>query len=161
MNDIDRSVESMDFALRRRFAWYEVTAKQSEGIIDKKVLDKSAVAKLTRAMQELNAVIGGDKKLKLEDGTETDLRLGAAYQLGGAIFAKFEKSNRDFDALWNNHISNVLGEYLRGRRDRDKILPALKGIFDNAIRGGGDEQSPEQSLEATSASAGQQPAPQA
>ena len=161
MNDIDRSVESMDFALRRRFAWYEVTAKQSEGIIDKKVLDKSAVAKLTRAMQELNAVIGGDKKLKLNNGTETDLRLETAYQLGGAIFAKFEKCNGDFNALWDNHISNVLGEYLRGRRDRDKILPALKGIFDNAIRGGGGEQPSEQALEATSASAGQQPAPQA
>lgn len=26
MNDIDRSVEVFDFALRRRFAWYEVIA---------------------------------------------------------------------------------------------------------------------------------------
>ena len=29
MNDIDRSVESMDFAIRRRFAWREVSAEQS------------------------------------------------------------------------------------------------------------------------------------
>ena len=29
MNDIDRSVESMDFAMRRRFAWEEVTAEES------------------------------------------------------------------------------------------------------------------------------------
>ena len=29
MNDIDRSVESMDFAMRRRFAWQEVTAEES------------------------------------------------------------------------------------------------------------------------------------
>ena len=28
MNDIDRSVESMDFAMRRRFAWAEVTAEE-------------------------------------------------------------------------------------------------------------------------------------
>ena len=29
MNDIDRSVESIDFALRRRFAWYEVKADEA------------------------------------------------------------------------------------------------------------------------------------
>lgn len=29
MNDIDRSVESMDFAMRRRFAFIEITAKES------------------------------------------------------------------------------------------------------------------------------------
>ena len=28
MNDIDRSVEVFDFALRRRFAWYEVKADE-------------------------------------------------------------------------------------------------------------------------------------
>ena len=33
MNDIDRSVESMDFALRRRFSWIEVTAEESDIII--------------------------------------------------------------------------------------------------------------------------------
>ncbi len=157
MNDIDRSVESMDFALRRRFAWYEVTADQSKGIIGKKVLDEEAANKLTLAMQELNAVIGGDKKLKLK-GTETDVRLGTAYQLGGAIFAKFEKCNGNFKALWNNHISNVLGEYLRGHRDRDAILKALYDIFNNAIGGVGGEQSPEQASKATTASADQQTA---
>lgn len=30
MNDIDRSVESMDFAMRRRLAFEEITAKQSQ-----------------------------------------------------------------------------------------------------------------------------------
>jgi MoxR-like ATPase len=143
MNDIDRSVESMDFALRRRFAWYEVTADQSEGIIGKKVSDKTAADNLVEAMRKLNAVIGGEEKLTLENGTETDLRLGTAYQLGGAIFAKFEKCSGDFAALWNNHISNVLGEYLRGRRDRDDVLKALMGIFNKAIGIEGGGKTPE------------------
>ena len=30
MNDIDRSVESFDFAMRRRFAWREISAKESK-----------------------------------------------------------------------------------------------------------------------------------
>ena len=34
MNDIDRSVESMDFAMRRRFAWKEVTAEDSMKMLD-------------------------------------------------------------------------------------------------------------------------------
>src|SRR5690606_31586701 len=29
MNDIDRSVESFDFAMRRRFTWLEITAQES------------------------------------------------------------------------------------------------------------------------------------
>lgn len=29
MNDIDRSVESFDFAMRRRFTWKEITAQDS------------------------------------------------------------------------------------------------------------------------------------
>lgn len=161
MNDIDRSVESMDFALRRRFAWYEVKVEQSEGIISKKVSDGNAAAKLKAAMKNLNAVIGGEN-LKLMNGTETDLRLGTAYQLGGAIFAKFEKCDGDgkgkFDALWNNHISNVLGEYLRGRRDREDVLKELKGIFDKAVDGASGEHPSEQNAGDISAPS-DQPAP--
>ena len=159
MNDIDRSVESMDFALRRRFAWYEVKAEQSEGIISKKVSDKNAAKNLTIAMQKLNAVIGGEK-LKLTNGVETDLRLGTAYQLGGAIFAKFEKCSGKFDALWNNHISNVLGEYLRGRRDREDILKELKGIFDKAVVGVSGGQPSEQNAGDISAPSDQPATPQ-
>ena len=159
MNDIDRSVESMDFALRRRFAWYEVKAEQSQDIISKKVSDKNAAKSLAIAMQNLNAVIGGEK-MKLTNGTETDLRLGTAYQLGGAIFAKFEKCGGNFDTLWNNHISNVLGEYLRGRRDREDILKELKGIFDKAVGGVAGGQPPEQNAGDISAPSDQPATPQ-
>ena len=34
MNDIDRSVESMDFAMRRRFTWKEVTPTDTEAMLD-------------------------------------------------------------------------------------------------------------------------------
>ena len=159
MNDIDRSVESMDFALRRRFAWYEVKAEQSQEIISKKVSDKNAAKNLTIAMQKLNAVLGGEN-LKLTNGTETDLRLGTAYQLGGAIFAKFEKCGGNFNALWNNHISNVLSEYLRGRRDREDILKELKGIFDKAVVDVSGRQPPEQNAGDISAPSDQPATPQ-
>ena len=127
MNDIDRSVESMDFALRRRFAWYEVKAGESEIIIKQNVSDPFAASKLSTAMRALNREIGG------EEGAALDLRLGPEYQLGGAIFAKFEKCNGDFNALWTNHIRIILNEYLRGRKDREDLLEKLKDTFDRAV----------------------------
>ena len=58
MNDIDRSVESMDFALRRRFAWYEITAEQSMTILDSCITDE-AIRKTAQAkMKAINQYIG-------------------------------------------------------------------------------------------------------
>ena len=157
MNDIDRSVESMDFALRRRFAWYEVTADMSEGILD--AVDENGIRKvskpdsdlLKKAMEKLNAIIGGKEfEVTDENGSSQNckLRLGSEYQLGGAIFAKLEKyvkrdSTRSpqkadevaFDKLWNNHIENILLEYLRGQSNRTALLKGLKQVFDDAVKG--------------------------
>ena len=126
MNDIDRSVESMDFALRRRFAWYEVSAEESEGIIDEKVHDQESAETLKRAMIALN--------LRIAD---PDFHLGSEYQLGGAIFAKYVKYIDDvnpFDMLWKRHIEIILKEYLRGRRTKGTDLNELKGIYDQSVR---------------------------
>ena len=159
MNDIDRSVESMDFALRRRFAWYEVTAASSRHIIRKKVknVDESVLNKLEVAMDALNGMIAPKpKKSKAENGDvpqeqtseeSIDLRLGSEYQLGGAIFAKFEKYQGEgddaFRKLWHNHIENILKEYLRGRSDRDGrggVMDKLKQAYKKAV---GLEADPE------------------
>ena len=81
MNDIDRSVESMDFALRRRFAWYEVTADKSERIIEEKINDEESKRKLLNAMRQINEMIA-----------DPNTRLGKEYQLGGAIFTRLSYS---------------------------------------------------------------------
>lgn len=56
MNDIDRSVESMDFAMRRRFTWKDVTPEDTEEMLD--ILPCAEDAKET--MQRLNKVIAED-----------------------------------------------------------------------------------------------------
>ena len=126
MNDIDRSVESMDFALRRRFAWKEIKAEESKQIIEAKVQDRVIVEKLKRAMDALNSEIANPA-----------FRLGAEYQLGGAIFAKYAKYNGQgddaFEKLWKNHIAIIVKEYLRGRRTRDDDLKKLKDIYDEHV----------------------------
>ena len=125
MNDIDRSVESMDFALRRRFAWYEVSADKSERIIEDKIDDAETKRKLLSAIRNVNKIIA-----------DPNTRLGKEYQLGGAIFAKYLKyqgEDDSFDSLWNNHIAVILNEYLRGRRDKESKLEEIKNVYDGAI----------------------------
>lgn len=132
MNDIDRSVESMDFALRRRFAWREVSADESLCILESKINDEDIRRQLTDAMNKINE--------KIE---ESNLRLGTEYQLGGAIFAKYMKYVDCPDAfghLWDNHIKTILNEYLRGRRDKENILGELKRVYDSAVQARTPEQ---------------------
>ena len=137
MNDIDRSVESMDFALRRRFAWLEVEAEESKCIIEAKK-EKSGtkiVAKLEAAMDALNEFIRGEKELEFSEKNnrkKRKLSLGAEYELGGAYFSKFD-GERDVDEaykkLWDNHLKIILNEYLRGEKDKDDILDALYDVY--------------------------------
>lgn len=117
MNDIDRSVESMDFALRRRFAWKEVMPQDTVDDILAKV-HKKHKARLCKKMNDVNSMIRS--------------YLGSEYQLGGAVFAKFanyaDKDNA-FDCLWANHIKNILFEYFRGRSDHDLRLKELEHSY--------------------------------
>ena len=110
MNDIDRSVECMDFAMRRRFVWKEITPSDTVYMLDE--LEKSEEAKVK--MEALNAEIA-----KTEG-------LGGAYQIGPAYFKKLEKNGNDFDKLWTMNIEPLLKEYLRGFRDAEKLLNNFK-----------------------------------
>lgn len=114
MNDIDRSVESMDFAMRRRFAWVEVKPEDSLEMLD--TLNCAEEAK-TR-MVNLNHAI-----LKIQG-------LNEAYQIGAAYFKKMEQYNH-FDQLWENHIKGLLREYLRGIRNGEEDLKFLHEAFND------------------------------
>lgn len=113
MNDIDRSVECMDFAMRRRFVWKEITPSDTAYMLDE--LEKSEEAKVK--MEALNAEIA-----KTEG-------LGGAYQIGPAYFKKLEKNGNDFDKLWTMNIEPLLKEYLRGFRDAEKLLNGFKTAY--------------------------------
>ena len=113
MNDIDRSVESMDFAMRRRFTWKEVTPADTEAMLD--TLSCASEAKAT--MARLNKAIA-----------ETD-GLGAAYQIGPSYFLKLEKNGGNFDRLWEMNIEPLLKEYLRGFRKTGEILDKFKAAY--------------------------------
>lgn len=113
MNDIDRSVECMDFAMRRRFVWKEITPSDTAYMLDE--LEKSEEAKVK--MEALNAEIAKNEGL------------GGAYQIGPAYFKKLEKNGNDFDKLWTMSIEPLLKEYLRGFRDAEKLLNNFKEAY--------------------------------
>ena len=118
MNDIDRGVESMDFAIRRRFAWTEVKAEERVSMLDEEIGGWSDEAK--KRMLSLNKALK-DKKIGLTD----------AYDIGPAYFLKVKRYKGDFEQLWKYHIRGVLAEYLRGTRDIDAKLKFLKEKYDN------------------------------
>ena len=120
MNDIDRSVESMDFAFRRRFAFEEIKADKNLGMLEG-MTDKE---KIINRMNNLNAAIE-----KIEG-------LSSAYHIGGSYFIKLklyqkEDNSYDYEALWNNHLKGLLMEYLRGMADAEKKVEELKKKYEN------------------------------
>lgn len=130
MNDIDRSVDAMDFAFRRRFLFKRIKAKASTHIIDKlDKLDNDIKIKAKNRMENLNNLIcSGEIEGLSED-----------YEIGGAYFKKLVNFNGDFNKLWDYHLENVLKEYLRGIDDADEYLEKLKKAFENESSGKKDE----------------------
>lgn len=135
MNDIDRSVESMDFAFRRRFAFYEIPAS-SDMLDSMENVDSKDIEKLKIRMNRLNREL-----IKEQYG------LSSAYQIGGAYFKKYEKyyeNNNKNDAkaaqmLWDYHLKGLLFEYFRGLPSNDikKKMDNLKKIFDESVKESG------------------------
>lgn len=128
MNDIDRSVESMDFAMRRRFAWQEVKAEENTGMLDDLQEMKNEVIEI---MKRLNNVIWNET-------TNTGIEgLSAAYHIGGSYFSKLQlylndgHSNKSaaYKHLWENHLKGVLSEYLRGMPNAMENLRKLENTY--------------------------------
>ncbi len=115
MNDIDRSVESFDFAMRRRFAWKEIKAIDRISMWDG-VIDKWKDESLKR-MISINTKI------------ETIQGLGSAFHIGPAYFIKLKNYNGNFEQLWDNHLSGVLFEYLRGLPEKEKRIEELNAAY--------------------------------
>ena len=135
MNDIDRNVESMDFAFRRRFTFKEITAEDTQEQI-LSGLDDSIREEAINRMDSLNRAIWDDEKKTGIEG------LSSAYHIGGAYFLKL----KDFDGtpderfaqLWNYHLEGLLREYLRGMENINDELDKLKKAYENGNFTGGE-----------------------
>ena len=116
MNDIDRSVDTFDFAMRRRFRFVEVTAESQLYILDEKLGEHAEEAK--NRLRNLNAEI------------EKVQELNSHYHVGPSYFLKLEEVDFNYELLWSDYLKPLLEDYLRGSYEEVKTLETLKKAFD-------------------------------
>lgn len=116
MNDIDRSVDTFDFAMRRRFRFVEVTAESQVGMLDKELNIHAEEAK-TR-LRNLNTSI------------ENLQELNSHYHIGPSYFLKLKDVDFDYELLWSDYLKPLLEDYLRGSYEEFETLETLKKAFD-------------------------------
>ena len=116
MNDIDRSVDTFDFAMRRRFRFVEVTAESQLYILDKELGECAEEAK-TR-LRNLNAAI------------ENVQELNSHYHIGPSYFCELQYIDFDYELLWSDYLKPLLEDYVRGSYDEAETLETLKKAFD-------------------------------
>jgi len=142
MNDIDRSVESMDFALRRRFEWME--AKVDEAMLVGAfrrfggILNTNA-GKLAKDVMALNG--------KIMEGEGRRCGLDRQYFISQGQFAnlpadKLDKTVNIEDLkryVWDYRIESLLREYLRGESEKtiEGFVGSCREAFFDAPAGGG------------------------
>lgn len=129
MNDIDRSVESMDLAMRRRFTFKEITAEDSMEMLDNPEswmdtdISTLPIDEMKTRMINLNNEIISE-----------EIGLSSAYQIGAAYFLKYAMYKDEiepFDCLWEYNLEPLLQEYLRGQSDVKEKMDRLKTAYDN------------------------------
>lgn len=115
MNDIDRSVDAFDFAMRRRFTFIEITAKQSADNMLRNNDTKVLMSRLNSALVDKN-----------KGGLTRDYEIGASYFL--SIDDK-DTSKEVIEPLWNNKLQPLLIEYFRGEHEANKKLKLLENSY--------------------------------
>ena len=116
MNDIDRSVDTFDFAMRRRFRFVEVTAESQLGMLDTALGDKAEEAK--KRLRNLNVAI------------ENVQELNSHYHIGPSYFLNLKDVGFDYESLWSDYLKPLLEDYVRGSYDEAETLETLKKAFD-------------------------------
>ena len=116
MNDIDRSVDTFDFAMRRRFRFVEITAESQLGMLDEPLGYGAEEAKMR--LRNLNAAIE-----KVEE-------LNSHYYVGPSYFLKLQEVDFDYELLWSDYLKPLLEDYLRGSYEEAETLDTLKKAFE-------------------------------
>ena len=126
MNDIDRSVESMDFAMRRRFAWKEIKAKDTQNMLDEYKWENQINGDIIQNAKE--------KMNRLNEAISNTPELSDAYNIGASYFLKLDNyyngdENKAFEDLWKNHLKGLLFEYTRGMSNQKEIIDNLERAY--------------------------------
>lgn len=117
MNDIDRSVDSFDFAMRRRFRFIEIKAEDTISMWHGN-LEDSKIEEATKRLLSLNNQISSTEGLN------------SNYHVGPSYFLKLPELDYDYGVLWEDYLKPLLEEYLRGSYEEQENLDKMKEAFD-------------------------------
>ena len=123
MNDIDRSVDSFDFAMRRRFRFVELRADERLEMLanlNNEEKEAEAIARMSALNVEIAATEG----------------LNENYQIGASYFLNLK--NIDFDQLWSDYLHPLLQEYINGMYDEEGIMERFKKAYNQGKPDGVD-----------------------
>lgn len=119
MNDIDRSVDTFDFAMRRRFRFVNIKVDDRLDMLNNLSIKDEAIQR----MKALNKQI-----VQTEDLDEN-------YQIGAAYFMKLEKiSPRE---LWDDFLEPLLKDYIQGMYAETEIMQSYENAY--FLRDGSDK----------------------
>ncbi|MCK9467599.1 MAG: AAA family ATPase [Candidatus Absconditabacterales bacterium] len=116
MNDVDRSIDSFDLALRRRFVWLRKDCDYQ--VIENEIDDEKSISYREACEKLNNYVINIDG-------------LGEKYQIGHSYFLKIHNyinrniTQNSMNELFDFHIEPLLTEYLRVEYDEKGIKQHL------------------------------------
>lgn len=147
MNEIDFSVEQIDFALRRRFLWFFYGYREER--LKTIIQDKSQVSSSKIELDDLDRFYRNVSELNTRISSIEEL--GKMYQIGHAFFSDIvsiynqykamkgyvRKSNFLFEnngpthILWNISIQPILEAFMgnQDERNKEQNLKELKEIF--------------------------------
>nr|WP_228138471.1 AAA family ATPase [Acinetobacter pittii] len=111
MNDVDKSIDAFDLALRRRFKWIRKDC-------DYEVIEEETRFKGKDQFNNIGLYVKACEKLN--DYISKDLGLGKSYEFGHSFFMKISDiakrkdiTNNNIEILFNLYLRPTLKEYLR------------------------------------------------
>jgi len=128
MNDVDKSIDAFDLALRRRFKW--VSKECDYDVIEEETRYKNSeeydnIGKYVKACERLNTYIS------------KELNLGKSYEFGHSFFMKMRDiakrkriTTNNIEVLFNLYLRPTLKEYMRSLYAESE----LDGNLDEALR---------------------------
>lgn len=120
MNDIDRSVDSMDFALRRRFQWIDIKANEIMKSSLHSILDKDNTDENSENYKKIDALAGRIIAMNKIISENNKFGLSEAYHIGPAYFKNLDINNdNSLRDIFDTNIVSILREYTRGRKSEE------------------------------------------
>lgn len=119
MNDVDKSIDAFDLALRRRFKWVrkDCDTEVVRDFLNEEDIKEESIEKYIKSIVSLNKFISDE------------LKLGKSYEFGHSFFMKitYNKKNKEIEDehkknLFENYLKPTLTEYLRSLYDNEEVL---------------------------------------